>query len=177
MPLVTHSCVLACGKGSGACDSSVAEQPFQRLDTGTPRATRANCRSEERAASHPLPTPCGRWRQSSALRLRRATRPTSRRAASGLGRESHDEPKVQRTQSMTGKSCNPNKIDRRGLWWTARVGVPSFGTVHLPRIDPCDGVQRSAGSYFTAKERRRSTVFPATSAFRKPASVLETQSE
>ena len=38
-------------------------------------------------------------------------------------------------------------------------------------------VQRSAGSYFTAKERRRSTVFPATSAFRKTASVLETHSE
>ena len=35
MPLVTHSCVLAYGKGSGACDSSVAEQALQGLDAGS----------------------------------------------------------------------------------------------------------------------------------------------
>jgi hypothetical protein len=75
---------------------------------------RANSRSEERAASHPLPAPCGRWRLSSALRLRRATRPTSRRAASGLRRESHDEAKVQRTRSMTGNVAIDTKLTAEG---------------------------------------------------------------
>jgi hypothetical protein len=76
--------------------------------------TRANSRSEERAASHPLPAPCGPWRLSSALRLRRATSPTSRRAASGLRRESHDEPKVQRTRSMTGNVAIDTKLTAEG---------------------------------------------------------------
>ena len=87
---------------------------FKVLDAGTPPAGRANCRSEERAASPPLPAPCGRWGLSSALRLRRATRPTSRRAASGLGRESHDEPKVQRTRSMTGNVAIETKLAAEG---------------------------------------------------------------
>ena len=52
------------------------------------------------------------------------------------------------------KSCDRNKTGRRGLWWTERVGVPSFGTVHLPRIDPCDGSSASAGSHLPKKKRR-----------------------
>ena len=86
------------------------------------------------------------------------------------------------------KCCDRNKTDRRELWWTERVGVPSFGTVHLPRIDPCDGSSASAGSHLPRRENfgtkmrdhpqrhggghQRSTetmsaVFPATSAFRR----------
>ena len=106
-----------------------------RHPSGDPRKLPERRAGRQSSTSHPLRAVETEFRSSAPA----CDKANFQKSGSGLRRESHDEPKVQRTQSMTGKSGNPNKIDRRGLWWTERVGVPSFGTVHLPRIDPCDG--------------------------------------
>jgi hypothetical protein len=135
--------VLASVRGCGASGR-------EQISTTQPWVSRSRSAqtagAKERAASHPLPTPCGRWRQSSAHSAPACDEANFQksgiRSKTGVARraEGPAHPEYDR------KCCNRNKADRRGLWWTDRVGVPSFGTVRPLRIDPCDGSSASAGS-------------------------------
>ena len=115
---------------------------------------RANSRSEERAASPPPPPPGGRWRLSSALRLRRATRPTSRRAASGLGRESHDEPKVQRTRSMTGNVAIETKLAAEGYGGQSGSAYRRSGRFTYRESTRATGPAQAPARIYRDKKRR-----------------------
>jgi hypothetical protein len=131
--------------GAGGREQISATQPCASRSV-----TRANSRTEERAASHPRPAPCGRWRLSSAPRLRRATSPTSRRAASRLRRESHDEPKVQRTLSMTGNVAIETKLTEEGYGGQGGSAYRRSGRFASANR-PVRRVQRKRRLVFTAK--------------------------
>ena len=52
------------------------------------------------------------------------------------------------------KCCDRNKTDRRGLWWTERVGVPSFGTVRLCESARATGPAQAPARIYREKKRR-----------------------
>jgi hypothetical protein len=103
--------------------------------------------------THP-PAPYGRWGLSSALRLRRATRPTSRRAASGLRPESHDEPKVQRTSSMTGNVAIATKLTAEGYGGQSGSAYRRSGGFGLCESTRATGPAQAPARICREKKRR-----------------------
>ena len=141
--------VLASVRGCGASGR-------EQISTTQPCVSRSRSAqtagAKERAASHHFPPPAAGGDRVPLFRLRRATRPTSRRAASGLRRESHDEPKVQRTRSMTGNVAIHTKLTAEGYGGQSGSAYRRSGRFGTPANRPVRRVQRKRRLAFTAKE-------------------------
>ena len=120
---------------SNRCSSRPAKQPERRA-------------GRQSSTSRPLRAVGTQFRSSAPACDKANFQKSGIRSKTGVARrgEGPAHPEYDR------KCCDRHKTDRRGLWWTERVGVPSFGTVHLPRIDPCDGSSAGAGSHLPRQE-------------------------
>ena len=166
MPLVTHSCVPACGKGSCAGDSSVAEQAFQRLDPAPLRRPAQTAGAKSGPVIHflsPLQAVETEFRSSAPA----CDKTNYQKSGTRSRQESHDEPKVQRTQSMTGKSCNPTRLTAGGYGGQSGSAYRRSGR-HFPAIDPCDGSSAAPARILPRKNVGAAPCFPLRALYANP---------
>jgi hypothetical protein len=130
------------------CSWSDAANPARVFSFGDPRKQPERRAGRQSSTSRPLRAVETQFRSSAPACDKANFQKSGIRSKTGVARrgEGPAHPEYDR------KCCDRHKTDRRGLWWTERVGVPSFGTVRPRRIDPCDGSSASAGSHLPRKE-------------------------